>query len=305
MSWRTVRAYGFDLVIFLRWLEKTKEPLSGLTQAGLLNFIESQQQATASPNTINRQLGTCEQYYRFIYDQPLPRGRGVTLPKPYYKGRGYDRLGIRWRRSTGELRLRVKAPKTLIEPLTVEEVTGFLRGFGHYRDIAIVLSMALSGLRSIEVVELRQNHVNLSKSEMRIRGKGNKERILPVAPQLLEAIKKYLQYERPSLSPANNLFVNLQGKRLGEAMTSKGIISLFSRHRQKLKLSRANPHRFRHTFGSDMARAGMQLPVLQKLMGHADEAMTLRYIFLNNSDVIAEYKKTMERLGQRYGHQSQ
>ena len=102
LSWRTVRAYGFDLVVFLRWLEKTKIPMSELTQAGLLGFIESQQRAAASPNTINRQLGTCEQYYRFIYDQPLQRGSGVTLPRPYYKGQGYDRLGIRWRRSTGD-----------------------------------------------------------------------------------------------------------------------------------------------------------------------------------------------------------
>jgi site-specific recombinase XerD len=305
LSWRTVRAYGFDLVVLLRWLNEAKEPLPHLTQARLLDFMETQQRKNVSPTTLNRQLITCDLFYQFICDQPMPRGSGVTLPSPNYKGQGYDPfLGIHWRRHTAKLRLRVKVPKKIIEPLTVDEVTAFLRGFRHYRDVAIALSMAIAGLRSMEVIELRVSQVNLENAEMRVRGKGNKERVLPMAPQLVTAIEQYLRFERPSLSPATMLFVNLQGERLGKGMTSKGIISLFSRQRAKPNLAHANPHRFRHTFGADMARAGMQLPTLQKLMGHADQAMTLRYICLNNDDVIAEYNRTMVRLGERYAKHS-
>jgi site-specific recombinase XerD len=276
-----------------------------LTQAQLLNFIEHQKSKHHRPRSINRALSTCQQYFRFAYDRPLPRGTGVTLPASNYMGRGYDNsIGMHWRRRGGSLSLRVKVPQTIVEPLTHDEVIAFMKSMRHYRDLAIVFTMILSGLRSIEVIQLELQDVNFERCEMLVRGKGNKQRILPMAPGLIDLIKRYLTYERPSFSPSNHLFVNLQGKRLGEAMTSKGITSLFDRRREKPGLERGNPHRFRHTFGANMARAGMHLLVIQKLMGHADPRMTTKYIALDISDVALEYKKIMERIGEKYADQT-
>ena len=148
---------------------------------------------------------------------------------------------MHWRKRTGSLSLRVKVPQTIVEPLSHDEVIAFMKSTRHYRDLAIIFSMTLSGLRSVEVIQLELRDINFERSEMLIRGKGNRQRILPMAPGLIDLIKRYLTYERPSFSPSNHLFVNHQGKRLGEAMTSKGIISLFDRRRAKPGLKRGNP----------------------------------------------------------------
>jgi site-specific recombinase XerD len=305
LSWRTVRAYAFDLVALMRWLQYSGINFGELTQASLLKYIEYQKARHHSPRSINRELSTCQQYFRFIYDRSISRGVGVTLPAGNYQGRGYDNsIGMRWRKSTGHLSLRVKVPQTIVEPLSHDEVMAFMKSMRHYRDLAIVFTMTLSGLRSVEIIQLELNDINFERSEMLIRGKGNRQRVLPMAPGLIDLIKRYLTYERPSFSPSQHLFVNHQGRRLGEAMTSKGIISLFNRRRKKPGLKRANPHRFRHTFGANMARSGMHLLVIQKLMGHADPRMTTKYIALDISDVALEYKKIMERIGDKYADQS-
>ena len=85
-------------------------------------------------------------------------------------------------------------------------------------------------------------------------------------------------------------------------MTAEGILSLFrARRRSKKELKIANPHRFRHTFGADMARPGVRLPVLQRMMGHASGLTTLRYIRLSVDDIADEYNRAMERIERRYG----
>ena len=305
LSWRTVRAYAFDLVAIMRWLNISGTSFAELTQAALLKFIEYQKSRKHSPRSINRELSTCQQFFRFIYDRPILKGVGVTLPAGFYQGRGYDNsIGMHWRRHSGSLSLRVKVPQTIVEPLSHDEVIAFMKSMRHYRDMAIVFTMILSGLRSIEVIQLKLSDINFERREMRICGKGDKQRILPMAPGLIDLIKRYLTYERPSFSPSSHLFVNHQGKRLGEAMTSKGIISLFTRRRAKPGLERGNPHRFRHTFGANMARSGMHLLVIQKLMGHSDPRMTTKYIALDISDVALEYKKIMERIGDKYANQT-
>lgn len=83
-------------------------------------------------------------------------------------------------------------------------------------------------------------------------------------------------------------------------MTAAGLRSLFRHRRLDPELLRANPHRFRHTFGADMARAGVRLPVLQKMMGHADSVTTLRYIQLSMADIAAEYERAVRAIRARY-----
>jgi site-specific recombinase XerD len=79
-------------------------------------------------------------------------------------------------------------------------------------------------------------------------------------------------------------------------MTTAGLRSLFRYHRGTTGVSQANPHRFRHTFGSDMIRAGVSLPALQRLMGHANIETTLLYIQLSAADVYEEFVRAVNRL---------
>jgi site-specific recombinase XerD len=134
--------------------------------------------------------------------------------------------------------------------------------------------------------------VLLSEAQLRVRGKGNKLRFLPLAPETTQLIDHYLRLERPNPCP-QALFVVLKGPAHGTRMTPAGLRSLFRYHRQTTGVQLANPHRFRHTFASDMVRAGMSLPALMKLMGHADIETTLRYVQVTAQDVYLQYARVV------------
>ena len=152
--------------------------------------------------------------------------------------------------------------------------------------------MLMHGLRSAEVLALNPEDVLLSEAQLRVRGKGSKLRFLPLAPETTQLIDHYLRTERPNPCSAA-LFVVLKGPAHGTRMTPAGLRSLFRYHRQTTGIQLANPHRFRHTFASDMVRAGMSLPALMKLMGHADIETTLRYVQVTPQDVYLQYVRAV------------
>jgi integrase/recombinase XerD len=128
-----------------------------------------------------------------------------------------------------------------------------------------------------------------------VRGKGDKTRFLPLAPEAVELLHHYLRLERPNLAtPA--LFVSLKGRARGARMTPAGLRSLFRYHRRTTGIKKANPHRFRHTFGTDMVRAGVSLPALMRLMGHANIQTTLIYVEVTPLDVYQQYARAAAQL---------
>ena len=300
LSPHTLRAYAFDLSALYQWLRASKRSLTQLVHADLLEFIGAQRAAAASARTINRRLTTARQLYRFCTDQEIPRGRGTSLPAPYYRGRGKDRVvGIHelpWR---SRLKLRVTVARRLVEPLTRKQVGLVLGSLRRYRDLGIVQLMLLCGLRSAEVLSLKLADVSFEECQARVRGKGNKERMLPLPHTLLETLRAYLRLERPDTS-SPELFLVLQGSQRGQPMTRAGLRNLFRHRRGRSGLANANPHRFRHTFGADMARAGVRLAVLQKMMGHEDPSITLQYINLSMADVAAEFQRATAEVQRRY-----
>jgi site-specific recombinase XerD len=138
------------------------------------------------------------------------------------------------------------------------------------------------------VLGLNEDDLLLSEAQLRVRGKGNKLRFLPLAPETVQILDHYRRLERPHPGPAA-LFVSLKGSARGVRMTLAGLRSLFRYHRQRTGVQLANPHRFRHTFASDMVRGGISLPALMQLMGHADIQTTLRYVQVTPQDVYRQY----------------
>jgi len=197
-------------------------------------------------------------------------------------------------------KLRVKTPRRVVEPLTQQQVRMFLRSLRRYRDIAIVHLMLLCGLRVQEILNLKLTDVNFDENRLCIRGKGDKERILPMPDIVLQSLGDYIRVERPTKCSGPELFVVLQGKRRAQPMTVAGLRSLFRRRRSNPAIKMANPHRFRHTFGADMARCGVRLPVLQKMMGHAYSSTTLQYINLSLEDIAEEYERAAKEIQKRY-----
>jgi len=177
----------------------------------------------------------------------------------------------------------------------VEQVEHFWGSFRTARDLAIVAFMLLNGLRSREVLTLTLEDLLFSQSQVRVCGKGSRIRLLPLPPETIGIVRSYLETERP-LSNAPQVFVSLKGPARGAAMTPAGLRSLFRHHRAVTGIRQANAHRFRHTFGSEMIRAGVSLPALQRLMGHSHIHTTMGYIHLSPQDVFEEYARAVARM---------
>jgi integrase/recombinase XerD len=301
LSPRTVRAYAYDLLLLYRWMRASGRSLQQLEARDLLEFIAAQRRVGAEPRSINRRLSTARLLYRFWMNRELGVGPRVSLPGPHYKGPGRDHyLGIHQLSRRGVRKLRVNEPRKLVEPLTPEQVRAFLRSLTRYRDLSIVHFMLLCGLRSREVIELKLGDVVFGDSRVRVRGKGDRDRALPLPEVLADALRKYQQLERPRPCPEPRLFVVLQGKQRGRPMTASGLRSLFRHRRRRAVLAMANAHRFRHTFGADMARAGVRLPILQQMMGHADLKTTMHYVRLSMADVADEFRRAVIKIADRY-----
>jgi integrase/recombinase XerD len=290
---RSLRIYAHNLLHFVRWwagLHGCGEILEhDLTESTLLEYLRFQSalQPVPSGSTINARIAVADRAIRNEFpNAPCQIARGFHQR---FLQRGPMGLS---RPRMAMSRIRVKVPKRAIVPLSVDEVARFWASFHTDRDVAIVGLMLLQGLRSAEVLALNPDDVLLSEGQLRVRGKGSKLRFLPMAPETIQLIDQYLRFERPNPCSAA-LFVSLKGRSRGARMTAAGLRSLFRYHRQSTGIKLANPHRFRHTFASDMVREGVSLPALMHLMGHADIQTTLLYVQVTPQDVYVQYARAV------------
>jgi integrase/recombinase XerD len=290
---RSLRLYAHNLLHFVRWwahIHGTAEVKEAdLTESTLLEYVRFQSglQPRPSGSTINARVAVADRALRNEFPEaPCQVARGFH--QAYLRRQPMGLARPRW----AITRLRVKVPKRAIVPLSVNEVARFWSSFRTARDLAIVGLMLLQGLRSVEVLALNPDDVLLSEGQLRVRGKGNKLRFLPLAPETIQLLDHYMRLERPNPCTAA-LFVSLKGPARGQRMTPAGLRSLFRYHRRTTGVKLANPHRFRHTFASDMVRAGISLPALMHLMGHADIETTLLYVQITPQDVYLQYARAV------------
>jgi integrase/recombinase XerD len=293
LSVRSLRAYAYDLLHFARWAQDTPpRVLAEITESTLLDYVRHQldQQPQPTPQTVNHRLGVVRACYRFHQGREIPAGQSHF--QTVYHTR--SPLGYGQRHRALARKLRLKEPRRVIVPLSAEEVAQFWNSFGTFRDLALVGLMLQDGLRSCEVLALQLADLRLADQQIRVLGKGHKQRFLPLPQEIIDVLEKYLSLERPlTNSPA--LFVSLKGRCRGLPLTLAGLRSLFRYHRTGSQIAQANPHRFRHTFGADMVRHGISLPALQQLMGHAQIRTTMLYVQLAPLDVWREYRRAIEQ----------
>jgi len=214
-----------------------------MDESTLLDYVRDQlnQDPQPTPQTINRRLGVLRSVYHFHSGHPMPAG-SYHLPRSYWtqSSLGYGRSQRRI--ASG---LRLKQPQRIIRPLSTEEVAKFWGSFRTSRDLALVALMLLDGLRSRETLDLRLEDLHLADNHIRVLGKGNKQRVLPLPTETIGVLQNYLRLERP-LTNSAALFVSLKGRHRGQPMTVAGLRSLFRHHRLRSEVRLANPHRFRH-----------------------------------------------------------
>jgi integrase len=293
VSDNTLRSYAHELLHFLRWWESVHHTdavtESVLTESTLLDYVRFQSGQELCGATINQRVAIADRALHIAF----PGAPGQIAPgfqTTYWQrapmGIGKPRLAIG--------RLRVRTPKRTIVPLSVDEVARFWASFRNSRDLAIVGLMLLQGLRSQEVLDLNRDDLLLQEAQIRVRGKGNKTRFLPLAPEAAQLLDYYLRLERLPNCGAP-LFVSLKGPARGARMTPAGLRSLFRYHRRTTGVKIANPHRFRHTFASDMVSAGVSLPALMRLMGHAQIQTTLIYVQVTPLEVYQQYAQAVSK----------
>jgi integrase len=190
----SLRLYAHNLLHFVRWwadLHHTGEVReSDLTESTLQDYLRFQSALLPPPSgsTINARIAVVDraihnefpnapcQIARGFHQRFLQRGpMGLARPRMVMS------------------RIRVKVPKRAIVPLSVDEVARFWASFHTDRDLAIVGLMLLQGLRSAEVLTLNQEDVLFSEGQLRVRGKGSKLRLLPLAPESIQLIDQYLR----------------------------------------------------------------------------------------------------------------
>jgi site-specific recombinase XerD len=289
----TLQSYANELLYFLRWWESVHHTdaltKDALTESTLLDYVRflSGQQPPLSGSTINTRVAIIDKALRHLFPD-APHQIAPGFQRIYWQrapmGIGRPRLALS--------RLRVRTSKRTITPLSVDEVARFWASFRTSRDLAIVGLMLLQGLRSQEILDLNQDDLLLPEAQIRVRGKGSKTRFLPLAPEATQLLDHYLRLERPANS-SSALFVSLKGPARGTRMTPAGLRSLFRHHRQTSGVKIANPHRFRHTFASDMIRAGVSLPALMQLMGHANIQTTFVYLQVTPLEVYQQYARAI------------
>jgi integrase len=295
----SIESYAYTLLHFIRWwagrpgVDVMRFQALQFTESTLVDYVRDQldELPKPAPENINRRSAMLRRLFRFHFHDEMPHA-------PYLLQRCWFRrspLGYGRGRVAVAADLKLKVPQRVMVPLSREQVARFWSSFRTARDLAIVALMLLNGLRSREALGIKLGDLSIGEAQLRVRGKGSRTRLLPLPPETIRILQCWLKSERP-LTNAPEVFVSLKGKARGQAMTPAGLRSLFRHHRAVSGVPQANPHRFRHTFGSDMIRAGVSLPALQRLMGHAYIQTTLLYIQLTPQDVFAEYARAVERM---------
>lgn len=309
----TIRAYAFDLLNFARFLEQRTIVVGAVVPTDIFDWVDwqavrrpgldkvvpiSASKGSASAS-VNRRIAAVRAFFEHQVmsgtraDNPVPaprRGQGL---RPKTRGT-LGHLGPGRARQGGRL---VRQQRCLPESLDPSDVSAFLADLTTHRDRAVVLVMVLGGLRSAEVRSLRLADVDQGRRQVRVLGKGGRERTVPVDRAFFSELAAYLRTERPPALATPESFVVLNGKTAGNPLSEAGMRSIFRYHRRTSGATRVRPHRLRHTYGTELAAAGIDLLVLRELMGHANPETTASYVHLSNEHVATEYAAARAVMG--------
>ena len=271
LSPRTVEAYGRDL---RRWADF----ISGLGKASpgeverqeVTSFLEHLRRRGLSPRSLARATATLRTFQRFLVEEGASAGLPVyDLPSPRH-GQTLPRV------------LSQEEVKALLEQPIPEDPRGL-------RDRAILETLYGTGVRISELVGLDLEDMDLGEREMRVLGKGSRERVVPIGDAAAKALRDYLALGRTRLARSSSqraLFLNQRGGRL----TRQGAWELVKKYAGRVGLGeRRTPHTLRHSFATHLLENGADLRYIQELLGHASIGTTQVYTHVSKGRVREAY----------------
>lgn len=269
-SAHTVNAYLND-ILFFEAFNKThfeQDSIEQVNYSQIRSWIVSLVDADISNVSVNRKMSSLKAFYKFL----LKTKQIEVSPMLKHKA--------------------LKTPKIVQVPFSEKELVDLMRevgnpvGFEQVRDKLIVDIFYTTGMRRAELIHLMMYNVDLSSGVLKVLGKRNKERIIPILPIIAEQFDLYLK-ERTAVEEivdGDYFFISKKGLKLSESFVYRLINSYFSRVSEKVKKS---PHVLRHTFATHLLNNGADLNSVKELLGHSSLAST--QVYTHNS--LAELKK--------------
>ena len=269
-SKHTVNAYITDLNSFHDFIKEEfeQENLVEVNYSLIRSWIILLSENNAENVTINRKISSLKAFYKFLLKtkqievSPLLKHKALKTPK---------KIQIPF--SEKELDLAINQIK-------------YPEGFDGVRDKLIIDLFYTTGIRRAELINLNVSSVDIQNATIKVLGKRNKERIIPLLPVIVDEIKGYLEQRNTleTIIDTENLFLMLKGVKLNETFVYRIINDYFSTVSEKVKKS---PHILRHTFATHLLNNGADINSVKELLGHSSLAST--QVYTHNS--LAELKK--------------
>jgi integrase/recombinase XerD len=281
LSRNTLDAYRSDLFQLGAYLKRKQVDLLSAGHTELAGFLTElanggPDRQPVAPATLQRKAACLRSFFRHL------RREGLVEGDP-----------------TADLRAPRKSQR-LPQVLSRDEVAKLLRAPrgqdpGAQRDRALLELMYACGLRATEAIDLLVSDIDLTAGTLRTRGKGARERQVPVGREAISAVRSYIRRGRAAMvgdREETHLFVN----RRGTGLTRQGLYKIVQRHARAVGLdTKMSPHTLRHTFATHLLAGGCDLRSLQEMLGHADIATTQIYTHLSAERLKDVYFKAHPR----------
>ncbi len=273
LSSRTVEAYVADLTAFAAWAGKQEIAALAARPQDIRGFLAARRAAGLSERTVARSLSSLRGFFRYcvaagrLHEDPTELIKARELPRPLPKALSREQ----------------------VESILEQPDTGTPAGI---RDRAMLEVAYGSGLRVSELVNLHLNDLDLEEGFIRCRGKGAKERLVPLGGQAVRWIVAYLGRSRPRYCRRNNepfLFLSQQGRPMSRQWFGKSL-KRYARA-AGVPASKVSPHVLRHSFATHLLEGDADLRAVQAMLGHARIATTEVYTHVDRSRLRRVYDR--------------
>ncbi len=274
----TILAYKRDLDSFLQFASQKfgYKNIVKIHYAIIRSWIVNLVDSGVSNRTINRKISSLKSYYKFllkigdIQENPLSKHKALKVAK------------------------KIQVPFSEKEIQQVLSLLNETNDFESIRNKLIVELFYSTGIRRAELINIKVQDISISQQTVKVLGKRNKERIIPLLPSVIETIKQYIRLrdEISNITDQEFLFISKKGVKIYETLVYRIINSYFSMVSQKVKRS---PHILRHSFATHLLNEGADLKAVKELLGHASLASTQVYTHNNIAKLKDVYLKSHPR----------